>query len=128
MKALSKGTPVRIVVADVVGEIVATMANGDDFGYMVRWNGPDGTTERFFPAQDVEKVAPLDHSISFSASGDKAGAKAQIVRQVDHPLVRDALCGLIDALDGDSVVVSGSITPSGLSMSGSASKTSKEGA
>lgn len=137
MKAHPKGSIARVVIPDIVGEILATEANGDEFGYRVGYGkkitvteGDKSVekweTERFFAAHEVEVVAPVTSSFSVSLSGTKADAKAAVSRQVSHPLVVDALHYLIDSMNGDRVSLSGSITPTSISLSGSATITEKE--
>lgn len=130
MRAHSKGTPVRVVVEDLVGEVIGTMANGDDFGYMVGYGGKKPavdknnqpisvwSSERFFPAHEVEALLPIVDPVSVSLSGTKEAAIAQ-ADKVEHPLLKDALKYLVGTLAGDQVSISASVSPNNISISGS---------
>lgn len=127
MKALPKGTPVRVKAPDIVGEIVSTEANGDDFGYRVKWVGEDDQNhERFFPAEEIETVAPIVTPLSISLSGTKGTCSEQVAKACGNAGMQRALISFLHSLPGDSFSGTVSISTDGagkgasVSVSGSA--------
>lgn len=55
--AIKRGARVRLVQPIIEGEVLYTEANGDDFGYRVKFKTPDGQEhERFFNVAEIEEV------------------------------------------------------------------------
>lgn len=57
--------------------------------------------------------------MDISVSGTKEQAKLQVVTQVDIDAVADAITALIDAMPGDQVSISGSISSTATGKAGS---------
>lgn len=101
MKALSKGTPVRLRVKEVEGVILRTETNEDEFGYRVKWIDEDGLEqERFFKAEDIEAVTPIGSSLSLSLSGIKDDCVEQAYKATTNSAMRRAVVEFLYALPG----------------------------
>lgn len=135
MKALPKDTPVRVVIPDVVGEVLKTETNGDDFGYRVGFgakkivDGKDGPVEvfeheRFFPLHEVEAIGPCTGASISIANQKGPNLDAAINEATDNALLRDALKYLAGALPGTHVSLSVSIPTTGAQRSFSISGSS----
>lgn len=121
MRALRKGTPVRVVRPDLMGEVLATETNSDEFGYRVAFvDGGGQAQERFFAEHEVEMVTPLKGTppLSVSLSGTKAEAVAQVNAATKNVLAREGLAYFIMALPGTHVSGSLSISEGSFSFSG----------
>ncbi len=55
IRALTKGTPVRVVAPVITGSVVRADTNGEDFGYVVAFELNGEQHERFFKADEVEE-------------------------------------------------------------------------
>ena len=101
-RALKRGTKIRISTAGLRGEVIKAEANGDDFGYRVKYEHDGESHERFFSAEEIEPVQPLTPA-EYTAKGTPEACAERVA--ISNPWLSDRIKELLEVLPGDSFKV-----------------------